>query len=404
MDPRIKRIAFLLPPVIIAGVWFDLIPIAPGLRSKIDSFKVAPPAVKKNLPLLVAHTGAVSFRERPALPESPVKGGEVLSEGSSLTVPEESSALITFTDTDTWKLRVAGGTRINVDKLSPASTIINLVKGSIVLSAKNNSGRIRPVSVRTSFASFTFSSATVAVISDADKWNLMSVKEGTVVAENFKLMEKTQVHEGFSYLINRDGIAKNQLELSAIDLFHWDLSRPDPTVPAIDQVLVKFEESVAAVPDEKEKIRQDNLSSIDEALKNFRKEHADLQRELEILAGNARDSREGFVSERRKVDKDIRCLQTSVSECNLFSEKILLLQGFPRTWGNPAYRESLVTGLRKYLQGREEEVGAREEEARILGELMKKREAALSTAETLRSREENPDRVVPLLQDARLRR
>ncbi len=73
-------------------------------------------------------------------------------------------------------------------------------------------------------------------------------------------------------------------------------------------------------------------------------------------------------------------------------------------WGNPRYRTSLVVGLQKYLQERDEEVVIREEEARNLAELMSSRDAALKAVEHDRSRELNLDKLIPLLQDERLRR
>lgn len=404
MDPRIKHIAFLLPPVIIAGVWFDFIPIAPGIRTRINSLKEVNTSPKKTLPILTSVTGTVFFRERPALPEGTAKGNELLSDGSSLVTADGASALITFTDSDTWKLRLAAGSRVNFDKVSEDGTILNLVHGSAILSAKNNTGRVRPVSIRTNFASFTTSGALFAVTSETDKWTLLSVKEGIVIAENFKLMQKTQIHEGFNYLVKREGEARNQLELSAIELYNWDFSQPNPGLPAIEDVLKTFDERVAPVADEKEKLHQEKLVQVDEALKSFRTEHDGFRRELQILSDNARDSREGFVTERRRIERDIRCLQTSVSECNLYSEKILLLRGFPRTWGNPRYRSEIVVGLQKYLQEREDEVSIREDEARVLEELMKKRDAALSSAETNRTQEKDLDSIIPSLQDARLKR
>ena len=73
-------------------------------------------------------------------------------------------------------------------------------------------------------------------------------------------------------------------------------------------------------------------------------------------------------------------------------------------WGNPRYRTSLVVGLQKYLQERNDEVSAREEEAQTFTKLMSLRASVLRAAESDRSQEKNLEKIIRILQDERLRR
>jgi hypothetical protein len=156
--------------------------------------------------------------------------------------------------------------------------------------------------------------------------------------------------------------------------------------------------------DDQEKAKLIFLKEVDEKIAEFKETNKELRRELETLQDNAVQSREGLKAESVKIDKDIRCLQTSASECNLFTEKILVAKGFPRMWGNPRYRSSLVLGLQKYKIDRNEEVTGREEEAKILAQLMSMRNAILNQIENDRKNGKAIDKIIPTLQDQRLRR
>jgi hypothetical protein len=144
----------------------------------------------------------------------------------------------------------------------------------------------------------------------------MTVNEGTVIAENYKISAKTKVIDGHTYLINREGESKIVLNLDALNLFTG-------------------------------MFRTWTRKSLLWRMSS---------QKLETLQENALQSREGLKAETVKVEKDIRCLQTSPSECSLYSEKILVGRGLPWLWGNPRYPTSMVVELQKYLLERSEEL------------------------------------------------
>jgi predicted ribosome quality control (RQC) complex YloA/Tae2 family protein len=232
---------------------------------------------------------------------------------------------------------------------------------------------------------------------------VLTVREGIVEAENFKESQKSLIRDGHSYLVNREGESKTEYDLDTIDLFNWDSVKVDEPLPTLDAVVEKLGD-LGPTLDDQEKARIQLWKEVDEKINGFRKTDEELNRELEILTENADLSRKGLTEERKKIEQDIRCIKTSVTECLLSSEKILLQEGFPRLWGTPQYRNSMVVGLQKYLQGREEEVKSREEEALEIKKLMQRRAAALRAMEVDRKNETNPEKIMLLLQDARLRR
>lgn len=410
MNYWLRRVSLVLPPAIIAGVYFNVIPVGQDIRKKFGSMvseKKAPELVAA-FPVVESVRGEVYVKDHPTFPAVSLKGGEKLKAGQSLATGPESFLLLSYQGSDSWMIKVAPDSRINIDELmemkDSEETVINLLQGGLTFRMRNSTGALRKLLIRTKFASFAATGTmTAAVLTDSEMYSLITVHEGVAEAENFKLMEKTPVREAHTYLINREGDKKVVLDLDAIDLYSWDLRGPDHALPTIDKVLQSVGDLGPTLDDiEKKKLAQ--LRKIDGAVKDYKEKNEELRRELEILTENAVQSRAGLRAETVKVEKDIRCLETSEFECNLFSEKILLTRGFPKLWGNRAYRSSLVVGLGKYLQERNEEVSAREEEARILSKLMAAREAVLEAVEADRSAERNLDQLIPRLQDARLRR
>lgn len=409
MNPWLKKVIFVAPPAVIAAVYLNLIPVGPTFRTKIDTLigKEKNQTAQVVSPLVEKVRGEVFMKETPRDAAVQLKGDEILKEGASFATGENSSALLSHNGSYSWKFLVTSDTQVNIDVLMKMrdvqTSIINVIKGGAIISVNNNSDAPRNFIVRTKFASFAVKDATFSILTDGEKRTLVTVHKGLVEADNFKLMEKTPVREGSTYIVNRDGEQKAELDLDALDLYDWDLSHIDQKLPAIDEVTGKTGD-VSPVIDDSEKKKLAQLKEIDQVITDFQARNEDLNRELRILSENAEQSREGFRNETKNVNKDIRCLETSNSECNLFNAKILYEKGFPRMWGNPRYRTSLVAGLQKYLQEREEEVSIREEEARILAKLMTLRESALKAVQVDRSREANLDKLIPLLQDDRLRR
>jgi hypothetical protein len=408
MNIWLKRVSFVLPPVIVAGVYFNKIPVGPSIRKKIDSLMTEeklPP--KKVYPLVEKVRGEVYVKDHASFPPVLLKGGELLKEGQSLATGPHGALLLSYRGPDTWFIRISPDTQVNVDELlkmkKEQSTTINLLHGGLIVRMNNVTGSARAIEVRTKFASFTARSGRFAVLTDGETRTLMTVQQGMAEAENFKLMERSSVRGGYTYFINREGEKKIQLDLDALDLYNWEPTDIDGIIPSPGKVIGVIGD-LGPTPDDQEKAKLEVLKEIDASILEFKNENEKLRREYNILNDNAEQSRIGFRAERAKVNKDIHCLETSTFECNLFSEKILLLRGFPRTWGNPQYRNSLVVGLGKYLQERNEEVAGREEEAKILADLMAKREAALKAVEADRAREKNLDKLMLILQADLLRR
>lgn len=408
MHPSLKKIILIAPPLVIAGVYFNYIPLGPSVRQKLDSFIGKNKEVAENVPVPLVEkiNGDVFMKDSPQAEPLMVKAGTVLKSGLSFSTLENSSVLLSDSGSFSWKLLVSAETQVNIDELMKASesktSVFYLVKGGVILSTESNGDPRKSFTLRTRFASFEVKSATFSVLAGENR-SLMTVHKGAVEADNYKLKEKTVVREGNTYIVNREGVKKVELDLEARDLYNWNVQEIENKLPTIEEVTAKVGD-IQDAPSGEAKKKLDNLKAIDELITDFRTENEGLNRELEILKDNASKSREGFLAEAKNVNKDIQCLETSTSECNLFNAKVLYERGFPRLWGNPRYRNSLVVGLEKYLQERNEEVTNREEEAATLAKLMTAREAILKIAEKDRAGETNLERIAPLLQDARLRR
>ena len=398
MNHWLKRIAILAPPVIIAGVYFQVIPVGTGVRTKIDNMmgkkKSAEAVIRTTPPMIEKVAGEVYMRERPGLELIAVRGSELLKKGASLATGDGSFALLTSRGVTNWVLKVGPNSEINIDDTGR----FNLIRGGLMSVVKKT-----PVSVRTKFANFVTQGTTFAVLTDGETKAILTVKEGVIEAENFGTTDKNPVRDAHNYLVNREGEKKIVLDLDAVDLFTWnaeDLTTEFPTMEAV----VQKTGDLGPTPDDQERARQAFLNDIDKAIRDFRTKNEELARELSILRENADQSREGLRAEIRSVEKDIRCIETSPSECNLMNDKILLKRGYPRLWGNAKYRHSMVVELQKYLQERDVEVDGREEEAQVLEKLMKARTEILKLVESDRQNEANLETLIPKLQDTRLRR
>ncbi|MFL5785379.1 MAG: FecR domain-containing protein [Bacteriovoracaceae bacterium] len=408
MHPRFKQVAYILPPLVVAAVYFDYIHIGP-VKQQFSNYFAEKKAVEETFmaPMVEKFVGEVKMKEGPGLEPILLKGGELLKKGSSVITGANSRCLLTLRGIDFWTVNLGTDTQVNIDELmrnDPTRTsVFNLIRGSVMLSMKNRSGAKRDMQVRTKFASFSVRGTTFAVLSDGEKHSVLTVREGAVEVEKFKEMEKSLVREGYTYLVNREGQSKVQIDLDTVDLFTWNDDKLEKEIPTLETVVGKIGD-LGPLPDESEKKRLELLKNVDDEFAAFRTKDQELQRELEILSDNAEQSRAGLMKERKGIEKDIKCLETSLSECLLSSDKILLKEGFPRTWGTPQYRNSMVVGLYKYLQKREEEVKGREEEADELKKLMAKRANALRTLEADRRSEKELDKIIPKLQDDRLRR
>ena len=409
MNPWIKKVILVAPPVVIAGVYLNVIPVGPSMRKKIDTFMTSekPKENVTAIPQISKVRGDVFMKETPKSGPVLVKGGEILKEGSSFATGENSSVLLVHQGSYNWKLLLGPGTQVNIDELMKMkdlqTSVVYVIKGGVILKIENESDVPRNFIVRTNFASFAVKEGNFSVLADGEKRSLMTVHKGAIEAENYKLMEKATVREGYTYIVNREGEHKIQLDLDAMDLYNWDIEQIDQQFPAIDEVTGKTGD-VSPIIDDSEKKHLALLKEIDGVISDFRQHNEDLARELRVIQENATKSREGLRNETRNVNKDIRCLETSNSECNLFNSKILYERGFPRMWGNPRYRTSLVVGLQKYLQERNDEVSAREEEAQTFTKLMSLRASVLRAAESDRSQEKNLEKIIRILQDERLRR
>jgi hypothetical protein len=405
MDPRLKRLAFILPVLVIFGVYTNLIPLGTDFKALFSSEEVKPK--EKIFPMIEKIRGEVMMKELPSYPPVSLKGGERLKEGATITTGENSAALLTYRGQYHWEAHLASKTQINVDELMnqrpEETTLFNLVTGAIGLKVKNSSGIVRRISVRTKFASFGVQGTKFAVLTDGEKRSLMIVNEGTVIAENYKTSAKTKVIDGHTYLINREGESNIVLNLDALNLFNWDIQNLNQEIPSLEEVISRIGD-VGPALDDQENAQLSQLKEVDEKITEFKSKDRDLLRELETLQENALQSRDGLRAETVKVEKDIRCLQTSPSECSLYSEKILVGRGLPRMWGNPRYRASMVVELQKYLIERNEEVAGREDEARILAKLMSARKTAINQIEVDRKEGNNIDEIIQKLEDNRLKR
>jgi hypothetical protein len=409
MNIWLKRVSLILPPVIVAGVYFDKIPVGPSIRKKFDSMmsETKIPPVKQAYPKVEKILGEVFVKDHASFTPVPVVGGEILKEGQSFATGPNSALLLSYRGPDSWLMRISSDAQINIDELmkmkDQQTTTVNLMQGGLILKVINKTGAARNIKIRTKVGSFSVNQGTLAVLTDGETRSLMTVQQGLVEAENYKLMEKTPVREAHTYFLNREGEKKVELDLDALDLYNWEPTDLASVFPVMEKVVVVVGD-LGPTPDDKEKARIHLLKEVNASIQEFETENEKLQREHEILIENAEQSRLGLKEEKARVNKDIRCLETSSFECNLFSEKILLMRGFPRTWGNPQYRYSLVVGLGKYLQERNEEVINREEEEKILSKLMTSRKTILRSVRSDLAAGRNLEKLIRTLQDDRLRR
>lgn len=409
MNPWLKKVIIIVPPIVIAGVYLDLIPVGPELRQSIsdlmhkESLRPAPEIV----PRVEKIRGEVFMKASPKEDPVQVKGSEILKEGSSFATGETSAVLLSYRGSYSWRLLMTPKTQVNIDELMKMrevqTSVFNVIRGAVIVEVENKSDAPRNFIVRTNFASLSVKAAKFSILTDGEKRSLVTVHKGAVEADNYKLMEKTLIREGNTFIVNREGEQKVELDLEVLDLYEWDLSRLDQKIPQIEEVTEKTGD-LSPIINETEKKKIAQLKEIDEAISEFRAQNENLTREMNILRENAEQSREGFQNESRNVNRDIRCLETSASECKLFNAKILYERGFPRMWGTPRYKKSLILELQKYLKERNEEIILREEEANTLVRLMALRESALKAVSVDRSREANLERLIPLLQDDRLKR
>ena len=408
MHPTFKKILLILPPLLIVGVFFNIIPVGNDIRKQIDSFFSSEKKVEVKLVDATVEKvfGEATFQEKPGLPVVPLKDGTVLRQGASIVTGEKSSVLLSLKGTYQWNVRLGSNSHVNIDELmkmkTEETTFFNLVRGGLILVLENKTGIPRRVHVRTKFASFAVRGTTIAVLTDEEKESLMTVHDGTVEAENFKEMTKSLVKTGHTYLINRDGKSKIALDYEALGLYNWDTQNLEVDLPQIKDVIEKVGD-IGLAPDEKEKAKLQLLKEIDENITLFRTQNDSFHRDLDILMENAEETKKGYLDERSKIERDIRCIETSPSECRLYSAKILQENGFPRLWGNPRYKASMVEGLKDYLGKRNEVVRERQEKANDLARLVKNRDAVLSAVEADRKQETNLEKLLPLLQDVRLR-
>ncbi len=408
MDPTFKKIIFFLPPLIIAGVFFNIIPLDKNIRDHFESFFSSDTKVEiKRINATVEKIfGEATFQEKPNLPVTKLIVGQILTEGASIVTGEKSSVLLTLKGTYQWKVRLSSKTQVNIDELmkmkTEETTFFNLVRGGLILVLENKSGIPRRVNVRTKFASFAVRGTTIAVLTDEEKQSLMTVHDGTVEAENFKEMSKSIVKTGHTYLINRDGKSKIELDYEALGLYNWDTEDLDVEFPEIFDVIEKVGD-IGLAPDEKEKEKLKLLKEIDENMTMFKNQNDSFHRDLDLLRENAEETNKGYLDEKAKIERDIRCIETSVSECRLYSAKILQENGFPRLWGNPRYKASMVEGLKDYIGKRNEVVRERTEKANDLSRLVKTRDEVFGAVMEDRKQEKNLEKLLPLLQDQRLR-
>lgn len=383
MNRNLKRVALGAPVLIVLGVYLELIPVGPGLKKVISPEDVTQPEKKPQSPVITMgeSLGDVSF--------GPSK---ILTGAASRALLRAGSGSVILTE----------GSELYVDKVlseDPKALRLNLRKGGLIGEARIALELI----LRTPVGSFRTTDAVFSLLVPNENEALLLVKTGVVEAENFKDGKVTKVIEGHTFQLNRDGREKLTIDLDALDLFDWSLTLESADLPSFATVSNKVG-SLPPVLSEAELIQKDRTEDIDRALEVFRENHRRLLRENEILKENAEASREGFTSEKRRLERDIQCLETSASECNLFGEKILRDKGFPRMWGTPRYRHDMVVTLQKYILERRTEVEAREEEAKILTALMGRREKALRESEVLRENGNDLEAITKKLEDPRLRR
>ena len=195
-----------------------------------------------------------------------------------------------------------------------------------------------------------------------------------------------------------------------INKFEWDLENLTIDQPEIDEMITmlgnpdldkKKEDSVVNPALDKSKSLKE-LVQIE--IDIFKRYDLDLQ---DYLSNDAQFLNELLLiseKERPKIKNDIFCLSTTRSQCDLYSEKLLITRGFPRTFGTPRFIEMIIEDLNKYVKEQDEQISLAKSDKASLEDLISKRKVLLESVEKQFLADMDLETIIPRLKDDKMRR
>ena len=365
------------------------------------------PDVKKSSSIIKDVKGSVTITDVGGAPR-PANAGEEIAAGAVVETADKSTVLIKFGGSYHCEMRLGANSKINIDTLAKSapgaiqeSTMINLIKGGIYTLLVGDTKEV-DVRVKTFAAVFAVRGTKFTVLTDGTNRSLLSVHEGKVQTENFITGKVTSVVGGSNYVVDNLGKEAVSYEAETLRKLNWEDSSEAPESDMTSIVGLHVETSQAK-PTEDTKTQIDPVQLVESEFTIFREVNGDIQENVALLKDQQQQYIKNWEQESPKIASDINCIQKSNFQCDLFSEKILLKRGFPRTHGSPRLKQSLVEELKKYMVEREAEIDELREKINNFETLLDKRVLVLKEAEEVWKNNPNPDAILPKLQDKTLR-
>lgn len=343
------------------------------------------------------------------VPKAPTEGVEMRPQGTIVT-HDQSSALISFKDKYSWQLRVSPNSDISNNTLMEKNVvtgeedlIFKLNKGAACFSLVNNKVPVM-LKVTTAHAAFIVKGTKFAVLTNESN-TVLTIEHGKIEVENFINLKKYEVESGATYVTDGQGNDKVVQDATPLVLFNWELEVPELESMEPENILKLpgFQERVVTEEVKQEDPVEKLKSLIDEEIGNFKMLNEGMIGELDLLKENHGKAKEELLILIPSVRQDISCLKSAQGQCSLYSDKILLSRGFPRTKGTPQYRKSMAQDLEVYLKDRKEQLAAEKTRIESYEDVLKKRAEVLKTVEEKRSQVSELESLVPMLKDESLR-
>jgi hypothetical protein len=368
-----------------------------------------------NFPKIEKLGGEVEISEPNTASRRAIKG-DILKKDMVLTTGKNSFVFIALEGEYSWQLRLSANTKVNINELmtergpeKSKNTLLDLIKGGLLfsISKRNNNDRFE---VKTPTAVFAVRGTKFSVIKDEDSV-VLAVKNGVVEVENLINGIKSSVTVGEAYLANNSGrISLNKNE-ELISKFDWDTHSENlsiaPEMSIIKEILGS-DQSQNSNPDsnlQPETTPKDTDSSgliktndLEQILTKFREDNRTLEENKKLAELNLSKIESELKKKMLLISDDISCLKNSTTGCNLHNEQLIISRGFPRTWGSPALRMSIIEDLNKYADEQKALLEDEKIQNQNLETLYNKRIQTLTQVENMLKLDHDPSEVKKLLE------
>ncbi len=402
--------------VSISSDGFDFENVADKLRKRItgQSAKVHSKIINieknTNSAIVKAIRGAVFLTHKGV--STQLKLGDVIEQGSLIETKEKSFVTIMYGQDYELKIMIGPKSKVNCTSIMLSTkqrvheNLFGLVHGTVRAQFRNPKKKA-DLSINTKSVVFGVRGTTFFVATDQDKFTLLIVKEGLVEGQNFIRLSKKMISAGSSYLIWKNGEEREYLLNDIFAKINWDFNTANDFLPEIEDFLKYFDTTGLDNQSITENKTTDNLTTkmdidIKKELNNFSIETKEIQDSVDSLNDYLTSLNAKKKDRLPGIESDIKCLITSRKECKLFSEKVLIQRGFPRTFGAPRYIQMMVDDLRKQIVEMEEEIGATKKEKELLEALIIKRQEVYEKAMKMITELKDSKEILELISDKSL--